>query len=161
MVATVAVILVGELTQFPRHLQRLYHTILELQESRNSGLATQIAWIAHALMQSIDLCMSPENEWGILSQFQSDCDSNLRISENSVPVRTDKGMNTYDTERYLIRSLIPIGAGPSALGHRFEASCMMQGISSTYSIGILRILLDSDWQFRITRKSLSNTLSCT
>ena len=36
------------------------------------------------------------------------------------------------------------GAGASALGHRFEASCMMQGISSTYSIGILRILLDSD-----------------
>ena len=37
----------------------------------------------------------------------------------------------------------------------------MQGISDTYSIGILRILLDSDSQFRIIGNSHSDTLSCT
>ena len=36
-----------------------------------------------------------------------------------------------------------------------------QGISDTYSIGILRILLDSDSQFRIIGNSQSDTLSCT
>ena len=39
--------------------------------------------------------------------------------------------------------------------------CLMQGISSTYSTGTLRILLNSDSQFRIIGNSLSDTLSCT
>ena len=42
-----------------------------------------------------------------------------------------------------------------------SVSTLMQGISNTYSIGILRILLDSDSQFRIIGNSHADTLSCT
>ena len=71
-----------------RHLQRLYRTSLVLRESRSTGCTTQIAGIAHALMQSIDLCMLLTREASAqlrvaaaLSSAHACSDLRIRITE--------------------------------------------------------------------------------